>query len=155
VVAQRIMRGEVDLTGVPPWLAPWVEAAMSVAPGERPPPAALAAAMAGAGTPPTVVAIEAGPVLDDGTGGPPPTPTVVIADVGPDGLATTRPDVGPTVPLAGPRPGTTAAAPGAPARHEPTRVYLAGDAPAASRRRGRRGRARRPAPPPRPHRETT
>ena len=45
VVAQRIMRGDVDLTGLPAWLAPWVAAAMSVAPGERPTPAALVTAM--------------------------------------------------------------------------------------------------------------
>jgi hypothetical protein len=136
VVAQRIMRGEIDLAGVPSWLAPWVVAAMSVAPGERPPPAALVAAMAGSGSP-TVVAIETGPVLDDGTGGVPPTTTVVVADVGPDGLTPTRPDVAPTVPLAGPG---TAAAPGAPARSEPTRVYLAGDAPVPQRQARRRRR---------------
>ncbi len=66
VVATRILRGEVDLDGVPSWLAPWVGAALSVAPGERPTPDHLVAAMAGAVAPPS-----AGTVA--GSAGLPPT----------------------------------------------------------------------------------
>ena len=69
VVAARILRGDVDLEGVPSWLAPWVGAALAVAPGERPTPDHLVAAMAGAVAPPST---PAGPAA---AGLPPSAPT--------------------------------------------------------------------------------
>ena len=62
---------------VPAWLAPWVAAAMSVAPGERPTPAALVAAIPGAvpacrprppGLAPTAPIPPTGGLPPDGTG---------------------------------------------------------------------------------------
>ena len=79
VVAQRIMRGEVDLIGLPGWLAPWVAAAMSVAPGERPTPAALATAMrTGITAPVTTTA----PPVPGAPPAPGASPTVPAAGVG-------------------------------------------------------------------------
>jgi serine/threonine protein kinase len=47
VVIDRIERGHLDLDGIPAWLAPWVAAALSLEPDDRPEVALLAAAMAG------------------------------------------------------------------------------------------------------------
>jgi eukaryotic-like serine/threonine-protein kinase len=101
VVEHRIISGDVDLAGVPAWLAPWVAAAMSVSPGERPTPAALVAAIPGtaAGLPPTA---------------PGPAPTVLVPPTA--GVPPTEPMVPPTVPGSPPtaaRPGS-APAPGVP-----------------------------------------
>jgi eukaryotic-like serine/threonine-protein kinase len=102
VVSQRIMRGDVDLAGLPGWLAPWVAAAMSVAPGERPTPATLVTAMrtgtiapATATAPPVPGAPPAGASSSDGAGGPPVAPGVA-------GGATAEPampDLPPTTPM--------------------------------------------------------
>jgi hypothetical protein len=95
VVAQRIISGDVDLAGVPAWLAPWVAAAMSVAPGERPTPAALVAAIPGmAGPPPTAPGLA---------------PTAPIAPTA--GLPPTEPVVPPTVPASPPTAVWPASAP--------------------------------------------
>jgi serine/threonine protein kinase len=75
VVVHRVLEGDVDLTGVPAWLEPWVAAALAVAPGARPTPAELRAAMTGAPLPTT----------------PPSAPSAPAGEVSP-------PDVPPTVP---------------------------------------------------------
>lgn len=46
-VADRIARGDLDLDGVPTWLAPWVSASLAVHPAARPDVGRLVAAMAG------------------------------------------------------------------------------------------------------------
>jgi hypothetical protein len=109
VVAHRILRGEVDLADVPPWLAPWVTATMSVAPGERPPAAHLAAAMAGAALPPpgrSPAPPGRDPATGEGGGGAPglgSSPTVPAHEGPPptepthDGLPPTEASPGPGV----------------------------------------------------------
>lgn len=81
VVVDRIRRGEHDLTGVEPWLATVLDAALHPDPARRPGVPALAHAI-GPGEPPTVAAPAAGPALDD---------TAVIAPVPPPPLPVTPP----------------------------------------------------------------
>ena len=102
VVAHRILRGEVDLAGRPGWLAPWVAAAMSVAPGERPTPATLVAAMrtgtiapATATAPPVPGAPPVGASSSDGAGGPPVAPGVAGGATADPAM----PDLPPTTPM--------------------------------------------------------
>ena len=77
VVAHRIISGDVDLAGVPAWLVPWVAAAMSVVPGERPTPAALLAAIPGmAGPPPTAPGLAPTAPIPPTSGLPPTAPVL-------------------------------------------------------------------------------
>jgi Protein kinase domain len=78
VVAHRIISGDVDLAGVPAWLAPWVAAAMSVAPAGRPTPAALVAAIpgTGAGLPPTAPGLAPTAPIPPTAGLPPTEPVL-------------------------------------------------------------------------------
>jgi Protein kinase domain len=112
VVAQRIISGDVDVAGVPSWLAPWVAAAMSVAPGERPTPAALVAALPGtaAGLSPTPPGLAPTAPMPPTAGMPPTAPMPPTAGMPPPEpvLPLTAPESPATAawPASAPAPGT-------------------------------------------------
>ncbi len=136
VAAHRAAQGDLDLDGVPGWLAPAVRAAMAPEPAARPVAAQLHAAMTTAGAAPLGPAVPDGEP-PDGRGLGPTVPDGGTPLAGPPPLDATVPDGSPPTRV-GPRSDRTV-----PYAAEPSRVLGDGGRGASGAGARRRGVERR------------